>query len=183
MLRLCSSSLSRQQILKEHKIPFIQCDNNFDEETLTHTNPKNFVYNATLKKYKNALHSYGLEMPLLVADTVIDCMGNLQRKAKNKDEARLFLHAQSGNSIEILTCMILHSRDFYFLNLSQTHYDFVAFDAQDIENYLQSNQWQNKAGAVMVEEFHQKYIKKQIGNTSNAMGLHFEALKPFLENL
>ena len=74
-------------------------------------------------------------------------------------------------------------KDLTFINLGKTTYEFSSFDSDDLEVYLQSQQWQNKAGAVMVEGFHKKYIKKQIGSTSNAMGLHFEAIQLFLELL
>ncbi|MCI7765355.1 MULTISPECIES: septum formation inhibitor Maf [Helicobacter] len=183
MLRLCSTSLSRQQILKENEITFIQCDNGFDEETLELSSPRSFVYTAAVCKYKKALETYGLELPLLVVDSVIECANTLQRKPKNQKEAKEFLQMQSGSSIHILSCCILHSNKFYFINLGKTTYEFSSFDLDDLEVYLQSQQWQNKAGAVMVEGFHKKYIKKQIGSTSNAMGLHFEAIQPFLELL
>lgn len=181
VIRLCSSSLSRKLILSAYQIPFIQCDNNFNEESLSLTTPKSFVYQAALGKHKAALQTYGLEIPLLVVDSVVECKNKLQRKAKTQEEARSFLSAQSNASINILTCMILHSQDFYFLNLSQTYYEFFNFNEEDMESYLISKEWKNKAGAVMVEGFHQKYIKKQIGETSNAMGLNFQALYPFLK--
>ncbi len=183
MLRLCSTSLSRGQILKNHKITFIQCDNGLDEEKLQSSNPQSCVYHAARRKHKKALQTYGLELPLLVVDSVIECANTLQRKPKNQKEAQTFLQAQSGNSIHILSCCILHSQRFYFVHLGKTSYEFSCFDKEDLEAYLKSQQWQNKAGAVMVEGFHKKYIKKQIGSTSNAIGLHFEAIKPFLELL
>lgn len=183
MLRLCSSSLSRKRILEVHNIPFIQCDNNFNEESILIKEPKKFAYHAVLGKHRNALRLYGLDLPLLVVDTVIDYQNTLQRKAKDVKEAELFLQNQSGDSINILTCMIVHTKDFYLLDMSQTHYEFFEFDSHDLQSYLDSCEWQNKAGAVMMEGFHQKYIKKQIGTTSNAMGLNVEVLQGFLKRI
>ncbi|EFR49443.1 Maf family protein, partial [Helicobacter canadensis] len=120
MLRLCSTSLSRQQILKENGIAFTQCDNGFDEETLELSNPRSFVYTAAICKHKKALETYGLELPLLVVDSVIECANTLQRKPKNQKEAEKFLQMQNGNSIHILSCCILHSSKFYLINLSKT---------------------------------------------------------------
>ncbi|WP_297811438.1 septum formation inhibitor Maf [uncultured Helicobacter sp.] len=183
MLRLCSTSIVRKQILKAHKIPFIQCDNGFDEEQLPLDKPKNFVYQAALGKHKSALMLYGLESPLLIVDSVIDCGGILQRKAKNEAEAREFLEAQNGKTFKILTCAILHCSKFFYVDLSQTCFELFPFVPQDLESYLKSGAWKNKAGAVMVEGFHQNYIKCQIGTTSNAMGLNIESLLPFLRNV
>ena len=181
MLRLCSTSSVRAKILKEHKIPFIQSENNFDEEKLNITNPVSFVYQATLGKYKESLKLYGLEIPLLVVDSVVVCQNKLLRKAKNKEEAKTMLLAQSANTLKVLSCMILHSQKSFLLDLGETCYVLEDFKTQDLESYLQSNLWQNKAGAVMVEGFHQKYIKKQIGSTHNAMGLNLSVLKAFME--
>lgn len=180
MLRLCSTSQSRKQILEQHKIPFIQCDNGFDEEQLPLCEPRNFVYQATLGKHKSALKQYGLELPLLVVDSVIDCEEVLQRKAKNEEQARAFLESQSGKTLKIFTCAILHCEKFFYMDLSQTCFEFLPFTQKDLESYLHSGLWANKAGAVMVEGFHQNYIKRQIGTTSNAMGLHIESFLPFL---
>lgn len=180
MLRLCSASQSRKQILEQYRIPFIQCDNGFDEEQLFLNKPQKFAYQAALSKHKSALELYGLELPLLVVDSVIDCEGVLQCKAKNEAQARVFLESQNGKSFKILTCAILHCKQFFYVDLSQTYFELLSFVPQDLESYLESGMWANKAGAVMVEGFHQNYIKYQIGTTSNAMGLNIESLLPIL---
>ena len=50
----------------------------------------------------------------------------------------------------------------------------------DLERYLDSGEWQGKAGACMVESFCRRYIKEVRGYESTAMGLSVEVLKPFL---
>ncbi|CAM2788096.1 septum formation inhibitor Maf [Helicobacter burdigaliensis] len=180
MLRLCSASKIRSSLLRAHNIPFIQCDNSFDEESIKTDNPKDFVYYATLGKHQNAKEVYGLSLPLLIADSVVMMEGNLQRKAKNLSEAREFLNAQSGNCLSILTCMIYHSQSKFFIDISATYYEFEKFQDKDLEDYLSSNLWQNKAGCIMCEGFHSRYVKKQIGSSTNALGLNIEVLKTFL---
>ena len=59
----------------------------------------------------------------------------------------------------------------------------LIFGKEAMESYLQSDAWRNKAGAVMVEGFHQKYIQEQRGTTLNAMGLPMESLLPFLKEI
>lgn len=51
------------------------------------------------------------------------------------------------------------------------------------ENYLNSNEWEGKAGACMVEGFCKKYIENVIGYESTAMGLTVENIKEFLSRL
>lgn len=182
MLRLCSASRVRQEILKSFGVPFVVGESDFDEEQLKIKSPRMFAYEAALGKHKKALEKYGLELPLLIADSVVSCKGNLQRKARNVKEARDFLCLQSGGALSVISCVILHSQAFYYLDLSATHFTLDSFEQKDVEDYLRSNIWKNKAGAVMIEGFHRKSIKTQIGTTYNAMGLNIEALLPFLRN-
>ncbi|TLD80297.1 septum formation inhibitor Maf [Helicobacter sp. MIT 11-5569] len=181
MLRLCSTSKVRQEILQSFKIPFVASDSGFDEETLNAESPKTFAYEAALGKYASALECYGLEIPLLIADSVVSCNGILQRKAKNAEEANAFLQAQSGGILSVISCAILHCSAFYYMDMSATHLVLEIFDKNAMESYLKSGLWKNKAGAVMIEGFHKHFIKKQIGTTYNAMGLNIEALLPFLK--
>jgi len=48
MLRLCSSSITRAQLLRTAGIPFLQESLDFDEDSIVSSCPKNFVYQATL---------------------------------------------------------------------------------------------------------------------------------------
>ena len=183
MLRLCSTSCVRQKILSDFGIPFVVSENGFDEEQLSIESPRDFAYMAALGKHKSALEQYGLELPLLIADSVVSCNGILQRKAKNLAQARAFLEAHSGGIVSVISCAVLHSNKFFCVNISQTSFWLAEFGKEAMESYLQSDAWRNKAGAVMVEGFHQKYIQEQRGTTLNAMGLPMESLLPFLKEI
>jgi septum formation protein len=180
MIRLGSSSITRANILKDNNIEFTQSSSKYDEESIKESNPKSFVYIATLGKFSDILDTYGLDLPILVADTVVCANGEILRKAKDKDDARDILNKQSGNKVSIITCMKYKSKELEIVDISSTNYIFKEYDSSDIEKYLDSNEWQGKAGACMVEGFCKKYIKEVIGLQSCAMGLTIEKLKPFL---
>ena len=181
MLRLCSSSITRAELLRAASIPFLQESVDFDEDSIIAPTPKNFVYQATLGKYRVNLERFGCDdYPLLVADTVVTAQGKILRKAKDEADARAILETQSGSEVAIITCMIYKTPRLELIDISSTHYFFDQFDPQDIENYLQSGDWQGKAGACMVEGFCKPYIREVRGYESTAMGLSVEVLKPFL---
>ncbi len=181
MVRLCSSSQTRAKLLESFNIEFIQSPVEFDEDSIKEQNPKSFVYSVVKGKLESALNSYSLDIPLLVADTVVEANDKILRKAKNIEEAREILLEQSGNSISIITAQALKKDGFLFLDISDTKYIFNEFEKKDLENYLDSRQWQGKAGACMVEGFCKKYIKEVIGLESTAMGLSVEKIIPWLE--
>ncbi|WP_457745309.1 septum formation inhibitor Maf [Sulfurimonas sp.] len=179
-IRLCSSSQTRALLLNEAGIDFIQESVDFDEESIIASSPKNFVYQATLGKYAANLKAFGYEdYPLLVADTVVTSQGHILRKAKCKDDARNILMTQSGNITSIITCMIYHSKEKKIIDISQTDYIFDDFNLEDLERYLESQEWRGKAGACMVEGFCKSYIKEVKGFQSTAMGLCTEVLMSF----
>ncbi len=181
MIRLASQSQTRAKMLKDAGIEFIQENINFNEEDIVATDPKNFVYLATLGKYEVNYRTFGKDdYPLLVADTVVSVDGKILRKAYSKEQAKTLLEAQSANSVSIITCMIYHSKSKKIIDISQTDYMFSEFDSQDLQNYIESQEWMGKAGACMVEGFCKKYIKEVRGYESTAMGLNIEVLTSFI---
>lgn len=181
MIRLGSNSPTRALILKTNDIDFIQNGGSFDEDSIKTINPKSFVYEATLGKYKELIKKYGCEdMPLLVADSVVTSNGELLRKAKDEKDARRMLELQSGNETSVITCMIFKSKQKEVIDISITTYEFEKFDEKHIEEYINSGECFGKAGAIMVEGFCKPYIKSVTGYESTAMGLCVEKLKNHL---
>jgi septum formation protein len=178
MLVLASNSVSRAKILRDAGVEFTQSSTDFDEEQIVADTPKNFVYQATLGKYNSIKDK---KYPILVADTVLEIDGKIVRKAKDRSDAKRILDLQSGSEISIITCMIYSRTELYLLDISSTTYIFEKFDEDELQNYLDSGEWEGKAGACMVEGFCKKYIKSVKGYESTAMGLCIEKLKPFLD--
>jgi septum formation protein len=181
MIRLASASITRAELLKAAGISYLQESIDFDEDSIIAPTPKNFVYQATLGKYKVNLEKFGCsDYPLLVADTVVTAQGKILRKAKDEADARAILETQSGSEVSIITCMIYKTPRLELIDISATHYFFNVFEPEAIDQYLKSGDWQGKAGACMVEGFCKPYIREVRGYESTAMGLCIEELKPFL---
>jgi septum formation protein len=184
MIYLCSSSPTRAKLLESFGIEFEQKSVEFDEDSIKATTPKEFVYSASSGKMKAAIAKYGLDTPLLCADTVIASSTNeILRKANSIDEAREILLKQSNSTISIITAMHYTRSDMSLVDISATHYKFAKFNEDDLESYLQSQLWQGKAGACMVEGFCKPYIKEVIGYESCAMGLSVEVLRPWINGV
>jgi len=181
-IRLCSTSKTRAKILDSFDIEYIQSPIDFNEDAIGEVSAKSFVYLVAKGKMDYAEKKYKLDIPLLVADTVVtDSSGKILRKAKSKEEAREFLLRQSGNEIKIITAAMLKSNKLEFYDISATVYKFNKFYLDKMQEYLDSNIWQDKAGACMVEGFCKEYIKSVNGLQSNAMGLQIEKIIPWLE--
>ena len=178
---LCSASKSRALLLQNFDVDFVQKPVEYNEEQISTKIAKDFVYTASKGKLEAAIREYGLETPLLCADTVIAAHdGSVLRKAKDIENARRILKLQSGSSISIISSLHYKSKTLAFSDISATHYEFSTFEDDDLEAYLESGLWRGKAGACMVEGFCKKYIKSVDGYESTAMGLQVEVLLPWL---
>ena len=184
MIHLASDSESRALLLRKFGIDFIQKSPNYDEDQITATIAKDFVYTASKGKMEAAVKEFGLEMPLLCADSVIMASdGSILRKAKDVEDARRILNIQSGSTISIVSSMHFRTKEFLLVDTSATYYHFAEFEEEDLEAYLEDGLWRGKAGACMVEGFCKKYIKSVDGYESTAMGLQVEVLLPWLNAL
>ena len=175
MLILCSASVTRSNLLKNAGIKFVQKKCEFDEESIKSRDPYEFVMLASYGKFKECLKCFNDEN-ILTADTVVTDGEKILRKAKDKDNARKILLSQSGKNIKIITSMWIRFNAQIFARIDETVYEFMEFDKNDLEIYLNSNEWQGKAGACMVEGFCKKYIKSVKGYESTAMGLCIEEI-------
>ena len=182
MICLCSASESRALLLEQFGVDFVQRSTDFDEEQISTMIAKDFVYQASKGKLEAAIKAFGLEIPLLCADSVIAAAdGTILRKAKNREDAKHILKIQSGSSISIISSVHFKTKAFLFTDTSATHYTFAPFEEEDLEAYLDSGLWQGKAGGCMVEGFCKKYIVSVDGYESTAMGLQVERLLPWIE--
>ncbi len=175
-LILGSQSSARSNLLKEHGISFKQKALDFDEESLKVTDPREFVYLACKGKLEKAKKLVANHCAIVVADSVVSVNGQMQRKAKNKQEALEFLKLQNGNEIEILTCSALISPKLEWLDLSVFKARLGAFDWSEVERYLESGLWQESAGCVRLEDFHKPYIISSSKNLSVGLGLNVKGL-------
>lgn len=190
-LILASTSPTRADILRAHNIAFIQMESGFNEDTLSTNNPKTFVLQACANKLQSTLAKLNankeleraLKFGILCADSVISVEGQLLRKAKTIQDARNMLEFQSAKRISVLTAMSYQSERGVFLDMSVCHLELSRFSPISLEHYLESREWEGKAGCVMVEGFHKPYIRRQIGLESCARGLSVEKLLAFLEVL
>jgi septum formation protein len=179
LLILCSASSTRAEILKKAGIEFIQKSCDFDEEKLSYTDPYEFVINASFGKFRECEKCF--KDNIISADTVVTDGKNILRKAKSREDAKKILLAQSGKEIKIITSMWVKVNGRVYGRCDETIYEFFEFDEKDLQNYLDSNEWQGKAGACMVEGFCKKYIKNVKGYESTAMGLCVEELIKILK--
>lgn len=181
MIILASNSPTRAQILTNFGIKFKQICIDYDESKIAPCDPQIYSTAIVEEKSKQFFAKFKDEFDrVLFADSSVFCSGKLLGKAKDENEARFMLNLQSGAKTQVWTAMKFTSKAYNINMLSLSSYEFAKFDEADLEQYLQSNDWQGKAGAMSIEGFNKKYILSSSGNTTTTMGLDIINLKAFL---
>ncbi|MGB0998863.1 MAG: Maf family protein [Flavobacteriales bacterium] len=119
---------------------------------------------------------------LITADTIV-CQNNiLLGKPKNRIEAEQFLRQFSGSSHKVITGLCLKSLNKQQSFSTTTKVYFNPISEQDIQNYLNQNTYQDKAGAYGIQEtFGLLHVSHIEGCYFNVMGFPVSAFQQVLK--
>ena len=168
---LASASPRRIELLKNIKIfPKITYPSEINEDIISKESPKKYCIRIAKNKALKALEKYPEEF-ILSADTIVFCSNKIFLKPKNKEEAKKFLAFFSGRKHNVLKCVCLAKKNFIKVKKVLTKVTFKRLNAQEIEEYLLTNEWNDKAGAYAIQGYAEKFIKRINGSYSNVVGL------------
>ena len=168
---LASASPRRIELLKNIKIfPKITYPSEINEDIISKENPRKYCIRIAKNKALKALEKYPEEF-ILSADTIVFCSNKIFLKPKDKEEAKKFLAFFSGRKHNVLTCVCLAKKNLIKVKNVFTKVTFKRLNAQEIEEYLSTNEWKDKAGAYAIQGYAEKFIKRINGSYSNVVGL------------
>ena len=168
---LASASPRRIELLKNIKIfPKITYPSEINEDIISKENPRKYCIRIAKNKALKALEKYPEEF-ILSADTIVFCSNKIFLKPKDKEEAKKFLAFFSGRKHNVLTCVCLAKKNLIKVKNVFTKVTFKRLNAQEIEEYLSTNEWNDKAGAYAIQGYAEKFIKRINGSYSNVVGL------------
>ena len=168
---LASSSPRRIDLLNNIKIfPKKIYLSEVNEDINSKENPKKYCIRVAKNKALKALEKYP-EESVLSADTIVFCGNKIFLKPKDKEEAKDFLTFFSGRKHNVLTCLCLAKKNSIKVKIVITKVTFKRLKKQEIEEYLSTNEWKDKAGAYAIQGYAEKFIKRINGSYSNIVGL------------
>ena len=116
------------------------------------------------------------------ADTVVTHSGNIIGKPKNLSDARRILSTMFGGRNDVITGLAVlcptHSRRV--ITHEATTIIMRSMDPDEVDQYLASGAWRDKAGAYAIQEGGDKFVQSIHGSFSNIVGLPMEKLKDVL---
>lgn len=108
---------------------------------------------------------------VLAADTVVAVGRRILPKAETLDEARHCLELLSGRAHRVFTAIHLMQADRQAARVSISRVIFKSLSREEIAVYLDSGEWQGKAGGYAIQGYAGAFIRQLTGSYSGVVGL------------
>ncbi|AEI37168.1 MAG: Maf family protein [Zymomonas mobilis subsp. pomaceae] len=109
---------------------------------------------------------------ILAADTVVAVGRRILPKAEDAHQARHYLKLLSGRRHRVLTAVVLkNGTDSSVLRVSSNVVTFKRLSTQEIDDYITSKEWRDKAGGYAIQGYAEAFIRFLAGSHSAVMGL------------
>lgn len=176
---LASSSPRRKELFDKYHldyiVDFVETEEVLDENLTLFKRLENIAMQKALPlkdKYQQSI--------IVSADTMVTYNNQMLGKPKNRQDAKRMLTMLSGNKQTVITgvCVIKNSIIHTFSDATDIIFKDLSED--EIENYLDSNEWKGKAGAYAIQGIASQFIKTIDGDLENVIGLPMYKLIPFL---
>jgi septum formation protein len=170
-LVLASASSRRLELLnKINIVPEIIQAANLDETPKKKEKPIEYCKRLAREKGDFVFQNYP-DMTVLSADTIVFCSNKIFGKASSDEEARSFLNFFSGRKHSVLTAIYLRNKNLSKIKYSISKVTFIRLEKKDIDIYLATREWENKAGAYAIQGYAERFVKTINGSYSNIVGL------------
>lgn len=171
-LILASASPRRLQLLDQLNITpdqIIPAD--IDETPLKSELPRDHALRLAQRKAEKIVTNHPNTF-ILAADTVVACGRRILPKAENEQQARHCLTLLSGRRHHVYGGIcIITDQGKIITRLIDTVVKFKTLTPQEIESYIQSGEWDGKAGGYAIQGLAAGYISFLQGSYSNVVGL------------
>lgn len=171
-LVLASGSPRRRDLLAAiGRVPAIILHPDIDERPLPRELPRHCALRLAETKARMgaALHP---GHAVLAADTIVACGRRHLPKAGTVDEARSCLELLSGRAHQVVTGVALIAPDGGMrIRVSVSRVRFKRLSAREIASYLDSGEWNEKAGGYAIQGRAGAFVRHLNGSWSGVVGL------------
>ncbi|WP_084005301.1 Maf family protein [Magnetovibrio blakemorei] len=171
-LILASASPRRVELLAQIGItPNLIVPAHVDETPLDRERPIDMARRLADAKARE-VHKNHPQACIIGADTVVTVGRRILGKAEDEAQARAFLTLLSGRSHRVIGGLCVLAPDGRaVLRVLTTKVDFKRLSAAEIDGYIASGEWHDKAGAYAIQGLAGAFVKSINGSYSNVVGL------------
>lgn len=171
-LILASASPRRVQLLEQIGLaPDSIVPSDIDETPGHREKPRELAARLAREKALNVSQAHAGEF-ILAADTVVACGRRILPKPFDKPEAKQCLELLSGRRHQVISGVcVIGPGGTQHRRVVTTAVTFKRLGASEVNTYLNSDEWQGKAGGYAVQGLAAAFIRFIGGSYSNVVGL------------
>ena len=119
---------------------------------------------------------------IIGADTIVSHMGRITGKPRDREHARYILSNLFQGPQDVITALtvLCPPQNKRLITHVCTKLVMRAMTSAELENYLESGYWRDKAGAYALQETNDPFVQNIQGSVSNIVGLPLEKLHEIL---
>lgn len=180
---LASSSKRRLDLLAQMNIIVdIVFNPDIDEREKKKENPRNLALRLAEEKALCAQKEYPDEM-IISGDTVVIMGGKSMPKVSEVDEAVKYVNKISGRRVRVVTAICVALKEKRITKYAQSTIHFKRLTKNEIDTYINSNEWVDKTCAINVQGMMGCFIKQNMGSPIfNVIGLPLYETYSILSN-
>jgi septum formation protein len=166
---LASQSPRRIELLRSVGLKFEIMPTNMNEEIAEKVDSLRFVRDLSLRKARSAQRKIEADL-VIAADTIVTMDNEIFGKPQNADNAAAMLKKLSGRTHHVITgfCMLGKARQI--LDHEITKVTFYRLTEEEIDAYMASGEFADKAGAYGIQGLAALFVKKIEGCYFNVVG-------------
>jgi septum formation protein len=179
---LASSSPRRKEILENANVKFDIIKSEIDEVILDNELPSQVVMRLAFEKCIDIAVKHR-ESLVIGADTVVVLDDIILGKPKDIDEAIAMITQLSGKTHQVITgiSLINLSANKKIIDYVVSNVKFKDLSAEDIKDYIQTNESLDKAGAYGIQGYGALLVEEIQGDYFNIVGLPISRLSDLLK--
>ncbi|MGI9499803.1 MAG: Maf family protein [Geminicoccaceae bacterium] len=185
-LILASSSPRRLDLLRQAGVEPARIETPcIDETPIDREQPRDHAYRLAVGKRDAVLERLdGTASYILAADTVVACGRRILPKAEDCETAERCLRLLSGRRHRVYTGVAVSAPDGrHNACVVMTMVSLKRLGSEQLMHYLQSGEWQGKAGGYGIQGRADAFVTAIQGSYSNVVGLPLQASADLLRGL
>jgi septum formation protein len=184
---LGSASPRRIDMFRDHGYDPVVIPSKGDESVPLPLNPVETTLFLALKKalsVKQQVKNPEEKSIIITADTIV-YQDEILGKPEDRADAHRILSKLNNNSHSVITGVALMRTDIPYCRLfaEESIVTFHPYEMAELEDYLDTPEAYDKAGAYAIQGTFGKYVKAFTGDIKNIMGLPWDALMRELKKL
>ena len=184
-LILASSSPRRRELLERfgYRFRVLEPDSHAECGICSRETPPEVVARLAYEKAANVIDTIDSGL-VLACDTVAECVAIILGKPEDREHARQMLTRLRGRSHSVYSgiCLWDKTSAHRLVRVDVSHLWMEPISDQQLDAYLDSEQWVGKAGAFGFQDG-PNWIRLDRGSASNVVGLPMELLGEMLVDM